>query len=268
MVGRGAELTKPAWMKAQEDAMSKEEANKAAAARAAFAATFNEDEGGPPAPPPDEGSDSDDDDDDEIKNKPIGAVCPAKCTAAGTGVGGGAAGAAASFVVITKDTDGRRIPYGGAQITVKITPGAGDPGPEQYAVVKDHTDGTYTATYSVQRRGDYTVTVECNGISIMGSPFPVFFSGGAVGSTSTAVATTSPSLPNMPIMPGVGSPGMNGMSPFGNAFGNMFGSPLGMMSPGGAAVPPGVSFGEFPFPSGSAGFEAWKSLFCRQLQNV
>ena len=70
MVGRGAELTKPAWMKAQEDAMSKEEANKAAAARAAFAATFDEDEGGPPAPPPYEGSDSDDDDDDEKKKNP------------------------------------------------------------------------------------------------------------------------------------------------------------------------------------------------------
>lgn len=178
MAGRGTALTRPAWMKHAEEAKLKDEEEKAAAARAAFEATFKDlDQNAPNGDP---SSDSEADEADRLARKPIGPVEPGKCTAAGTGVGGGAAGAAASFVVVTKDSDGRRILHGGAYIRVRITPGTGVGGTEQEAVVKDHSDGTYTATYAVAKRGDYMVSVECNGLPILGSPFPVFFSGGSV----------------------------------------------------------------------------------------
>lgn len=139
-------------------------------------------------------SDSDGEEVDRLAKKPIGPVDPGKCTTAGTGVGGGAAGAAASFVVVTKDSDGRRIPHGGAYIRVRVMPGAGVGGVEQDAVVKDHADGTYTATYAVAKRGDYMVRVECNGHPISGSPFPVFFSGGNVPLGVSMIPTSTPML--------------------------------------------------------------------------
>lgn len=244
MAGRGMALTRPAWMKHAEEAKVKDEEEKAAAARAAFDATFRDVEGQAGMTPTANAtahadSDSDGDELDRLANKPIGPVDPGKCTAAGTGVGGGAAGAAASFVVVTKDSDGRRIPHGGAYIRVRVSPGAGVGGLEQDAVVKDHADGTYTATYAVAKRGDYMVSVECNGHPISGSPFPVFFSGGTV--PLGVIPTSSPMLGASPFL---GQPGMGAF----HGMQGMFSGMLGMMSISGMNVVSSTSSGGAVLP--------------------
>ncbi|KAL2654097.1 hypothetical protein R1flu_022225 [Riccia fluitans] len=247
MAGRGTALTRPAWMKQAEEAKLKDEEEKAAAARAAFEATFNDMEHAPPAGG--QSSDSETDEADRLARKPIGPVDPGKCTAAGTGVGGGAAGAAASFVVVTKDSDGRRVGHGGAYIRVRITPGVGVGGAEQEAVVKDHADGTYTVTYAVAKRGDYMVSVECNGLPILGSPFPVFFSGGNAPIGGGLLPTSGPLLASSPYMNGASQsmpfpmstmfPGMLSMMPGllpGTTGGTMGGLSQMPMAPSAAAM--------------------------------
>ncbi|KAH9325526.1 hypothetical protein KI387_005704, partial [Taxus chinensis] len=201
MAGRG--VVRPVWLKHAEEARIKEEEQKAATAKAAFEATFQsqnsnylkeEEEG--------------EEEEEAALSKPIGPVDPSKCTAAGTGVGGGAAGTVASFVVITRDSEGRRIPHGGLTLKVRIRGAAG--GAEQEAIVKDHADGSYTATYAVTKRGDYTVAVDCNARPIAGSPFPVFFSGGGSIPVSNpgfvnGVSGQMQTFPNMVsgMMPGI-----------------------------------------------------------------
>ncbi|KAH7285556.1 hypothetical protein KP509_33G033500 [Ceratopteris richardii] len=199
---------RPVWIKQAEEAKLKEEQEKSAAAWEAFNSTFKDVNVGAAETQADQkdhgsGSDSEEDEAQILANKPIGPVDPSKCTAAGTGVAGGAAGAAASFVIVTKDSYGRRVPQGGAQIKVKVTPAAGVSGGEveQEALVKDHGDGTYTVTYVVAKRGNYVVSVDCNGMPILNSPFPVFFSGG-----SAAVPLTTPAS----LLP---TPFSNGMAP-------------------------------------------------------
>ncbi|CAH2051071.1 unnamed protein product [Thlaspi arvense] len=175
MADRNSAVAKPIWMKQAEEAKLKSEAEKAAAAKAAFEATFKDVE----TNRKEDLSDSEGEEETEdLANKPIGPVDPAKCTAAGTGIAGGTACAPSSFVVVTKDADGRKVPTGGAQIKVKVSPGVGVGGSDQDGIVKDMGDGTYTVTYVVPKRGNYMVNVECNGKPIMGSPFPVFFSQG------------------------------------------------------------------------------------------
>ncbi|XP_010421873.1 PREDICTED: serine/arginine repetitive matrix protein 2-like, partial [Camelina sativa] len=191
-------------------------------------------------------SDSDSDDDDEsdyLSRKPIGPVDPSKSTASGAGVGGGTACVPCTFVVVTKDSDGRKVPNGGALIRVKVSPGVGVGGTDQQGVVKDVGDGSYAVTYVVPKRGNYMVNIECNGSAIMGSPFPVFFS---QGSSSTGLMGSAPAsysnlinqtMPNMPNYTGSVSgafPGLLGMVP-------------GISSgPSGGAILPGVgaSLGE------------------------
>ncbi|KAI3997803.1 hypothetical protein MKX01_007690 [Papaver californicum] len=203
-------LARPIWMKQAEEAKLKSEAEKAAAAKAAFEATFKDVE--KTAPQERVSSDSDgeeeENDDEFSRNKPLGPIDPYKCTAAGAGIGGGAACVASTFVVVTKDSDGRKIPNGGAQLKVKVCPGVGVGGSDQEGIVKDQNDGSYTVTYVVPKRGNYMVHVECNGRPIMGSPFPVFFSAG--GSTGGLLGMQPPSntgsypnmvnqtMPNMP----------------------------------------------------------------------
>ncbi|KAK7400084.1 hypothetical protein VNO78_11284 [Psophocarpus tetragonolobus] len=223
MGDRGSGAAKPIWMKQAEEAKLKSEAEKAAAAKAAFEATFkglekNRDKGNVVQ------SDSESEEYEDLAQKPIGPVDPAKSTAAGTGIAGGTACAPSSFVVVTKDADERKVSSGGAQIKVRVTPGLGVGGSEQEGMVKDMGDGTYTVTYVVPKRGNYMVSVECNGRPIMGSPFPVFFS--AAGNSSggllgLAPASTFPNLvnqtmPNMPNYSGSVSgafPGLLGMIP-------------------------------------------------------
>lgn len=222
MGDRGSGVAKPIWMKQAEEAKLKSEAEKAAAAKAAFEATFkgldNNREKGTAQ------SDSESEEYEDLAHKPIGPVDPSKCTAAGTGIAGGTACAPSSFVVVAKDADERKVSGGGAQIKVKVTPGLGNGGSDQEGMVKDMGDGTYTVTYVVPKRGNYMVSVECNGRPIMGSPFPVFFS--AAGNSSggllgLAPASTFPNLvnqtmPNMPNYSGSVSgafPGLLGMIP-------------------------------------------------------
>eukprot|EP00850_Spirogloea_muscicola_P000014 SM000001S04416 [mRNA] locus=s1:42618:47140:- [translate_table: standard] len=120
-----------------------------------------------------------------------GPVDPKRCSAAGTGVTGGAAGATASFAVITKDGAGRRVTHGGALVYVRVVPGPSIGGSEHVAAVKDHRDGTYSVTYSVAQRGDYSVHVTCNGEYIEGSPFQVFFASGAGAPAVPTLASQS-----------------------------------------------------------------------------
>lgn len=180
MGDRNTAASKAIWLKQAEEAKLKSEAEKAAAAKAAFEATFKDVANKAREKQPGSGSDSDSEDDweEDLSNKPIGPVDPAKCTAAGAGIAGGTAGAASSFMVVTKDSDGRKVSNGGAQISVKVAPGVGVGGTEQEGIVKDMNDGTYTVTYVVPKRGNYMLSIECNGKPIMGSPFPVFFSAG------------------------------------------------------------------------------------------
>ncbi|ESW25609.1 hypothetical protein PHAVU_003G050400 [Phaseolus vulgaris] len=224
MGDRGSGAAKPIWMKQAEEAKLKSEAEKAAAAKAAFEATFkglekNREKGGGVVQ-----SDSESEEYEDLANKPIGPVDPSKCTAAGTGIAGGTACAPSSFVVVAKDADERKVSNGGAQIKVRVTPGLGVGGSEQEGMVKDMGDGTYTVTYVVPKRGNYMVSVECNGRPIMGSPFPVFFSAagnGSGGLLGLAPASTFPNLvnqtmPNMPNYSGSVSgafPGLLGMIP-------------------------------------------------------
>lgn len=175
---------KPIWMKQAEEAKLKSEAEKAAAAKAAFEATFKNVDSSNTSGAAAGASDEEEDEDAEererrwLAQKPIGPVDPNKCTAAGAGIAGGTACAAATFIMVTKDADGRKIPNGGAQVKVRVSPGVGVGGSDQDGIVKDLGDGTYSITYVVPKRGNYMVHVECNEKAIMGSPFPVFFSSG------------------------------------------------------------------------------------------
>ncbi|CAI9268696.1 unnamed protein product [Lactuca saligna] len=220
MADRNLAVVKPIWMKQAEEAKIKSEAEKDAAAKAAFEATFKDvEKNREPAPL----SDSDGDEEEDLTNKPIGPVDPTKCTAAGTGVAGGTACAPSSFVVVTKDSDGRKVPHGGAQVKVKVSPGVGVGGSEQEGIVKDMGDGTYTVTYVVPKRGNYMLDVECDGKSIMGSPFPVFFSagittGGLLGfapqmNFPNMVNQTMPNMPNYSGSVSGAFPGLLGMIP-------------------------------------------------------
>ncbi|XP_077212285.1 RNA recognition motif (RRM)-containing protein [Tasmannia lanceolata] len=222
MADRGTIVARPIWMKQAEEAKIKSEAEKTAAAKAAFEATFKDvEKSGEKGAA--SSSDSEAEEAEYSTSKPIGPVDPAKCTAAGAGIAGGTACAPSSFVVITKDSDGRKIPNGGAQMKVRILPGVGVGGSEQEGMVKDMSDGSYTVTYAVPKRGNYMVHVECNGRAIMGSPFPVFFSAGTVGGGLVGLPTTSPypnlvnqTMPNMPNYSGSVSgafPGLLGMIP-------------------------------------------------------
>jgi len=231
----GRSVGRSVWMKQAEDTRLKEEEQKAAAAKAAFEATFKSLENKAQQQQEEEAEEAE----QEEADKPIGPVDPAKCTAAGTGVGGGAAGSAVSFVVVTKDSEGRRLPHGGLEIKVRIREATVGEKQDQEALVKDNGDGTYTVTYAVAKRGNYTVSVECSGQPISGSPFPVFFSGGggilAGGGASGFVNGVShTSFPNMMmVQPGI-FPGMQGMI-----------SGIGPGANGGVVLPGlGAAFGE------------------------
>ncbi|CAA0838636.1 RNA recognition motif (RRM)-containing protein [Striga hermonthica] len=220
-------VPKPIWMKQAEEAKLKSEAEKAAAAKAAFEATFNSSQLQQPQPPSaasPASSDSDDDDDraSEMKSS-VGPVDPSRCTAQGAGIAGGTACVAATFTVVTKDAEGRKVVQGGAQVKVRVSPDVGVGGDEQNGIVKDMGDGSYSVTYVVPKRGSYMVHVECNGKPVMGSPFPVFFSagtptGGLLGMAPAASFHTlvNQTIPNMPNYSGSVSgafPGLLGVVP-------------------------------------------------------
>ncbi|KAI3683397.1 hypothetical protein L1987_83900 [Smallanthus sonchifolius] len=241
MADRNLAVVKPIWMKQAEEAKLKSEAEKDAAAKAAFEATFKDVEKNREAAAL---SDSDGDEEEDLTNKPIGPVEPSKCTAAGTGVAGGTACAPSSFVVVTKDADGRKVPNGGAQVKVKVSPGVGVGGSEQEGIVKDMGDGTYTVTYVVPKRGNYMLDVECDGKPIMGSPFPVFFS---AGTTTGGLLGFAPQM-NFPNMVNQTMPNMpNYSGSVSGAFPGLLGIIPGIVpsSSGGVVLPGiGASLGE------------------------
>ncbi|KAH7683062.1 putative splicing factor SR protein [Dioscorea alata] len=227
----GSAAAKPVWMKQAEEAKLKSEAEKAAAAKAAFEATFKA------VDPPKQSAGSDDDDEEEdLSSKPIGPPDPSKSLAAGAGIAGGTACAPASFVLTAKDSDGRRVPSGGAHVRVKISPGVGVGGSDQEGMVKDQGDGTYTVTYAVPKRGNYMVHIELDGRPVMGSPFPVFFSAGPAGTLPVSTTMSqypnmvNQTMPNMPNYAGAVSgafPGLLGMIP-----GSLPGATGGVVLPG------------------------------------
>ena len=152
--------------------------------------------------------DSDDEDEQQRVEEPAGPIYPPKCTAAGAGVSGGSAGETVSFVVTAKDASGRRIFQGGAILSARVS-SKDAPSEAVKATVRDQGDGTYAVSYVVPRRGDYSVSVECNGVPIMGSPFPVFFSGAAAAGTggsgqqSSLPVAPTPAPPLIPTPPAV-----------------------------------------------------------------
>ncbi|KAL9260149.1 hypothetical protein AKJ16_DCAP09656 [Drosera capensis] len=250
MADKLALASKPVWMKTSEEAKLKSQAEKDAVAKAAFEATFKALESSTSSKDPNTGGgggsylDSDDDEGEEerLAIKPIGPVDPLKCTAAGAGIGGGEAGARCTFIVTTKDSDGRKVGHGGEKVKVKVSSGGGGggAGSEIDGVVIDQGDGTYSVSYVVPKKGDYMVNVECNGKAIMGSPFPVYFGAGnpssAGGLLGLPPVPTFPNLVNqsMPNMPNYSAsvsgalPGLVGMIP-------------GLMpGPSGGVILPGV----------------------------
>ena len=67
-----------------------------------------------------------------------------------------------SFYIQARDSRDTRITEGGDYVVVRVCPGpaarAGG-AQEAQAIVKDNSDGSYTATYSVEARGDYEVLI-------------------------------------------------------------------------------------------------------------
>jgi hypothetical protein len=245
---------KPIWVRQAEEAKLKSEAETAAAAKAAFEATFkalaaapgDDDKDADPAPPsPAEPASPESDDDAPA---PPGPVDPSKCSAAGPGIGGGSAGTPSTFTVVAKDRHSRRLTAGGALVRVRVSPAAAVGGDDLEGAVKDNGDGSYTVTYVVPKRGNYMVHVDLDGAPVMGSPFPVFFSGSTVTPSAafpTALPAVSSAYPNMvnqtmPNMPNyTGAPSSAFPSLLGAMPGSSAGSSSGVMLPG-----VGASLGE------------------------
>jgi hypothetical protein len=89
---------------------------------------------------------------------------------------GGASGAPVKVFVHVKDARGKRLKEGGEDVVVRVQGLGAGAGGLLMVEMADNNDGTYTATYTPPTKGNYSVTVEINGVPIAGSPFPVFFS--------------------------------------------------------------------------------------------
>ena len=90
--------------------------------------------------------------------------------------------------------------------------------------VKDNNDGTFSCTYTVPVRGDYSVHCSVNERPINGSPFPVFFTGSAVPVAQVPLVVDPMAAGGMQGM-GMGMPGM----------GMQMGMQMGMMGVPGMA---------------------------------
>jgi len=104
-----------------------------------------------------------------------GTTDPVRSTANGAGVGGGTAGKESAFTVVSRDGEDKRVHRGGEEVRFEVKRKSDD------AVVasgsgKDWNDGAYGCAYTVDARGEYEVEVTMNGVSILGSPFEVFYS--------------------------------------------------------------------------------------------
>jgi filamin len=72
-----------------------------------------------------------------------------------------------TFLVQTRDKRDVNLKEGGSNVAVDIK---GPKGPV-HSTLKDNKDGTYTTTYSIKEKGNYTVAVTVDGTNIKGSPF-------------------------------------------------------------------------------------------------
>ena len=114
--------------------------------------------------PEDEESEESSSEEEEV-DLPPGPISSEHCTVGGPGFVGGAAKANISFYVTAKDETDKRIREGGAYVTATVNPGnsARAGGAELvFADIRDNGDGTYTATYAVEARGDYEVSLATN----------------------------------------------------------------------------------------------------------
>jgi len=104
-----------------------------------------------------------------------GTTDPVRSTANGAGVGGGAAGKESAFTVVSRDGEDARVHRGGERVEFRVKRKSDD---EVVASGsgKDWNDGTYGCAYAVDARGEYEVEVTMNDVSILGSPFEVFYS--------------------------------------------------------------------------------------------
>jgi len=96
-------------------------------------------------------------------------VSAPNCTASGTGVaGGGHILSDAPFTVVTKDSSGVPLTFGGTTFSTVSVYYLGLP--FSYTFV-DNNDGTYSGSYCPLLIGTYTVTLQIGGTNISGSPF-------------------------------------------------------------------------------------------------
>ncbi|GMH36531.1 hypothetical protein BSKO_04399 [Bryopsis sp. KO-2023] len=123
-------------------------------------------------------TDSDSSSDTAPRPESPGPVDPEQCNVTGNGFSGGAAGELVSLTIVSKDAMRLRVREGGYNVVVSVNPSGGDAQDCEpvEVVARDNRDGTYSASYSVPSRGNYTLSIAMNGTPIGGSPFPVFFS--------------------------------------------------------------------------------------------
>jgi hypothetical protein len=106
-----------------------------------------------------------------------GAMYAAACSTSGN-VGGGHVSSQPSFLIIARDVFGNRIFSGGDTFLISVS-GIGSSNvvwsSDAAGQPVDNSDGTYSVTYSVSRRGFYTVAISSGSTFIFGSPMAVTF---------------------------------------------------------------------------------------------
>jgi hypothetical protein len=106
-----------------------------------------------------------------------GAISIAACTVSGN-VGGGHVSNPPTFLIIARDGFGNRITTGGETFSISVR-AVGDTEAiwtsESAGQPVDGSDGSYSVTYSITRRGAYSVAVTSGSTSITGSPMAVTF---------------------------------------------------------------------------------------------
>jgi hypothetical protein len=107
------------------------------------------------------GREIDSESEDEVQpEQPPGPIDPSRCRAHGPGFSGSSAGQTVKLIITARDSAGKRIREGGAHVLVMVEPPTAPGTTEADAIeaeVVDHSDGTYTASYSVPTKGNYQV---------------------------------------------------------------------------------------------------------------
>eukprot|EP01126_Amoeba_proteus_P064349 TRINITY_DN89_c0_g1_i1.p1 TRINITY_DN89_c0_g1~~TRINITY_DN89_c0_g1_i1.p1 ORF type:complete len:673 (-),score=152.43 TRINITY_DN89_c0_g1_i1:100-2118(-) len=107
---------------------------------------------------------------------------PSKCTADGPGLKDGILDTfPAKFTITARDRDGKPIPEGGDNFSVKVTDPEGNEVPVD---VHDNGDGTYDVTYNPDVPGPHVVNTVLDGVNIKDSPKAVVVKPGAYAGTS------------------------------------------------------------------------------------